>query len=70
MHQYLKDLEMNELMARRQQTGLNEDRFRSSVERNMYVRDGVLGTPPVLLTPTRLYDNPDYADLRRKSRQR
>lgn len=36
--------------------------------RDMSKRDRILDTAPLYLTPSRLYDNPDYRDLRRKSK--
>lgn len=67
--QYEADRKTNELLARRDAETRTYDRFAPHIEKNIQVRDGVAGTPPLFLTPTRLYDNADYRDLRRKSRR-
>lgn len=65
--QYEKDRETNALFARRDKEAADADRFVSNRDKKMYVREGMLNTPPLFLTPSRLYDNPDYKFLRQKS---
>lgn len=65
--QYEADRRMNDLLGRREAETANWDKFTHGLEKNMYVREGVMTTPPLFLTPSVLYDNADYRDLRRKS---
>ena len=44
------------------------DRYFSSSQRELKPEEKLLNLPPLYLTPSRLYDNPDYRDLRRKSK--
>lgn len=66
--QYESDRKMNDLLSKREAEGAISDKFVPHIERNIHVREGTPTTPPLFLTPSRLYDNADYSDLRRKSK--
>lgn len=45
----------------------NTDRFVRDTRSDIGVRERILDVAPLYITPSRLYDNPDYRDMRRKS---
>jgi hypothetical protein len=47
--------------------GVFDRYFDQQERRNPRPEERILNTPPLYLTPSRLYDNPDYRDIQRKS---